>query len=143
MSLLQASEFALNLPDGLKDRTVNILSIAEEGPSDFNIVVTRERPQAGEALDRFAERMQAALLSRLPLFQVLRREVIRVDNQPATLLDYTWQSPEGRMFQRQVILHARGPNLMLVFTGTCRDKLASRWEAMFNELLAGLRLRAP
>lgn len=142
MGIVHATEFLLNLPDGLKDRSIQLFSLTDEGPSEFNIVVARERPRAGEALERFAERAHSALVARLPGFLMERRELIRIDKEPAILVDYTWQSPEGKMFQRQAIVHARGPNLMLLITATCREKLSARWEAMWGDFIAGFRLRA-
>jgi hypothetical protein len=141
MGIFHANEFVVNLPDGLKDKTINAFSLTDDAPSDIAIVVTRERPQSGETIDRFADRSLAALLGRLPMLEVLKKEVIRVDNQPAISLDYTWMSPEGKMFQRHVMVYARLPNLMLIITATCRERMASRWESMFNDFLAGFRLR--
>lgn len=141
MGIVHATEFLLNLPEGLKDKSINIFALSDEGPSELTVVVARERPRAGETLERFAERAQSALVARLPGFLVERREVIRIDKEPAIVVDYTWQSPEGKMFQRQAIVHARGPNLMLLITATCREKLGSRWEAMWGDFIAGFRLR--
>jgi hypothetical protein len=142
MGIFHANDFIVSLPSGLKDKTVHMFSLTDDGPSDLSVVVARERPQSGETLDRFAERILSALLGRLPLLQVLKRETIRLDNQPAVATDYTWQSPQGKMFQRQVVVYAKAPNLMLVITGTCRDRLSGKLEAMFTEFLAGFRLRA-
>lgn len=141
MSIIHATEFVLSLPDSLKDRSINIFSLTDDGPSDFSVVVSRERPQPGETLERFSERALTAMLSRLPLFHVEKREILRVDGQPAIQLDYTWQSKDGKVFQRQVLVHVPRLNVVLLITATCRDKLGSRWESTFAELLAGFRLR--
>lgn len=142
MSIFHGNEFLISLPEVLKDKTVNVFALSDDGPSDFSVVISRERPQAGETLERFTERVTAALISRLPLFHVEKREVIRVDGQPAILLDYTWQSKEGKTFQRLVTVPAKAQGVMLLLTATTREKLGARWEALFEEFLAGFRLRA-
>ncbi|MDI3287315.1 DcrB-related protein [Polyangium sp. 15x6] len=142
MSIYHANDFIVALPDGLRDKTTHIFSLTEEGPSDISIVVARERPKSGETVELFVERLFTLLLSRLPAFRVLKRELLRVDNQPAVSIEYTWTSNEGPMFQRQVVLYAKGPHQMLLLTATCRgDKMASRWSAMFNDFLTNFRLR--
>jgi hypothetical protein len=142
VAIFHANEYVLNLPDGLRDKSVQIFSLTDEGPSEFSVVVTRERPGPGETVERFVERGVASLLSRLPLFRVLEREVVRIDDQPAIVTEYAWQSPEGKACQRQAVVYTKGPNLMIVVTATYRgDSMPAKWKAMFGELLAGFRLR--
>ncbi len=142
MNLYHGNEFIAALPDGLKDKTVHIFSLTDDGPSDLSVVIARDKPKAGETAERFAERILSGLLGRLPLLQVQKRETITVSSVPAVATDYTWQSPEGKMFQRQVILYAKAHHQMLIITATCRgDSMASKWEGMFKELLENFRLR--
>jgi len=142
MSIFHANEYILNLPDGLKDKSLQVFSLTEDGPSEFSVVVTRQRPEGGDTVELFAERVLTALLGRLPNFRVIERELLRLDGEPAVALEYTWLSPEGKMCQKQVITHAKALNLMLVVTATCRgDSLSGKWKAMFGELLAGFRMR--
>lgn len=143
MSIYHGNEFIVALPEGLKDKTVHIFSLTDEGPSELSVVVARERPKAGETVELFAERLASALLGRLPMFRLLERKQVRVDNQPAISTDYTWNSPEGKMFQRQVIVYAKAQNQMLLVTATCRgDKIAAKWEAMFGDFVNNFRLWA-
>lgn len=142
MTIYHANDFIVALPDGLRDKTTHIFSLTDEGPSEVSIVIAKERPKSGETVELFIERLFTLLLSRLPAFRVLKREMLRVDNQPAVSIEYTWASPEGPMFQRQVIVYAKVPHQMLLITATCRgDKIASRWATMFNQFLANFRLR--
>lgn len=141
MAIHHANEFIVALPEQLKDRTIQMFTISEDGPSDFNIVVSRERARVGETLDRFAERLTTALISQMPMFRVLRKEPAQLDNQPAITMDYTWLSREGPMFQRQVIFYVRASNMMIAITGTCRERQAAKWEPLYKEFLANMRLR--
>lgn len=141
----QANEFSTVLPEGLKDKTVNIFSLTDEGPSDLGVVVARDRPVYGETLEAYTERQLTLLQQRLPLFRVLSKGQIEVgadpNKKPALQVDYAWQSGEGQMYQRQVIVHAEAADTMLLFTATCKTRFEPQWEAMFSEMIANLRLK--
>jgi hypothetical protein len=137
----QANEFTTTLPEGLKDKTVHIFSVTEDGPSPLSVIVTRDRPQEGETLDKYAARQTQLLQHRLPLFRVLKKGDAEVDGQPAVQIDYAWQSGEGQMFHRQVMLFAPAAGVMLILTATAKTRLEPQWEAMFSAFVAGLRLR--
>ncbi|MEZ4310311.1 MAG: DcrB-related protein [Polyangiaceae bacterium] len=140
MAVFHANEFLTNLPDGLKDKTVHIFALTEEGPSDLSIVVTRDAKKGGEDLESYVERQLNALAPRLPAFRLLKKDKTTVDKQPAITFDTTWQTADGKMFQRQVTLHTA--KNVLIIAGTCRgDHFKSKWESMFNEFLAGFHLR--
>jgi hypothetical protein len=142
MPTFQANEFSASLPEGLKDKTVNIFSLTDEGPSDLGVVVARERPAQGEQLDGYVERQLKLLQERLPLFRIMAKVAIELDRQPAVQVDYTWQSGETQMFQRQVTVYAAKAGVMLIVSATCKGFLDLKWEAMFGELLADFHLRA-
>lgn len=140
--MFQANEFCAPLPEGLKDKTVNIFSLTDDGPSDLSIVVARDRPVEGEALPAYVDRQLAVLRQRLPLFRIVERSDVELDRRPAVQVDYTWQSGDTQMYQRQVIVHAEGAGVMLLISATCKARLEPTWEAMFDEFLAGFRLRS-
>lgn len=141
----QANEFSTVLPEGLKDKTVNIFSLTDEGPSELGVVIARDRPLHGETLDTYAERQFKLLQQRLPLFRVLGKTMIEVDvepnKRPAVQVDYAWQSGEGPMHQRQVIVFAEAAGVVLLFTATSKTRIEPKWEAVFNEMIVNLRLR--
>lgn len=141
MPTFQANEFSANLPEGLKDKTVNIFSLTDEGPSDLGVVVARERPAQGEQVDDYVERQLKLLQERLPLFRIMSKAAVELDHQPAMQVDYTWQAGETQMFQRQVTVYAPKAEVMLIISATCKGFLDLKWEAMFGELLAELHLR--
>lgn len=142
MNVFHANEFIAVLPEAFKDKTVNIFSLTDEGPSDLGVVVARDNLGKGEDLDAYVARQMQAVAQRLPVYRLLKREDIKIDGQPAMQMDCTWQGPEGKMFQRQVILRAKPAGVMLVISATTRgDRFEARWEAMFNEFLANFRLR--
>lgn len=141
MPTYHANEFTLDLPRDLHDKTVHIFAMAEKGPSDLSLVVARERPAEGEALEAFVERVLATLSVQLPGLVVLERRTVEVDGERALQTDYTWQSTQGKMFQRQVVAPARPHDLMLLITGTCRDQMSPDAEQVMAAFVAGLRFR--
>jgi hypothetical protein len=141
MNIYHANEFVTVLPEGLKDKTVNIFSLTDEGPSELSVVIARDKPQKGEDLDAYAQRQLAMLQQRLSMFRVLRREPATLGGEPAVSVDYTWQSPEGKMFQRQVMVFVKATGGALLLTATSRDQLAPKWEAAFANMLTNFRLR--
>lgn len=143
MSVYHGNEFLCALPDGLKDKTLNIFSLTEEGPSDFSVVITRERNRLGEDLETYVERHLAHLHARLPLFRTLAQKARLLDKAPAIACDFCWQSPEGKMFQRQVIVYSSVHRQVIHITATCKgDDLPPRFETMLEELLQSFRLRS-
>lgn len=142
MTIYHGSDFLVALPSGLKDRTVHVFSLTDEGPSEVSLVVGQERPKVGETVELFAERLAADFFARLPMFRLLARKQIQVDLQPGVTLDFTWNSSEGGMYQRLILVYAKASNRMLVITATCRgDKLAAKHETMVAEFVANFRLR--
>lgn len=140
MTTFQAHEFSAGLPQGLKDKTVNIFSLTDEGPSDFSLVVARDQKIEGETFVAYVARQLALLQQRLPLFRAIRKSDMELGRQAAVQIDYTWQSGETQMFQRQVIVFAPAASVMLLITATCKERLEPRWEAMFSEFLSHFRL---
>ncbi|EYF04712.1 DcrB-related protein [Chondromyces apiculatus] len=140
MTSFQANEFSTRLPEGLKDKTVNVFSLTDDGPSDLSVVVIRDRPLQGEALAVYVERQLGVLQQRLPLFRILHRGEAVLDGEPAVQLDYTWMSGPTAMFQRQVILYAPLSGGVLLVSATCKGRLEPAWEEMFGAFLADFRL---
>lgn len=141
MNVYQASDFAVVLPDGLRDITVHAFSLNEDGPSELGIVVAADRLRRGEDLDTFLDRQLKAIMERMPLTRVLRRADFLLDKQPARVVDCYFHPPEGRVFQRQVVVAPRSGDRVLMPSLTCREKLTPRAEAIFDAFLENLRLR--
>lgn len=140
MSIVHATEFLANVPGALKDKTVNMFTLTDEGPSEFTIVVSRDRYKV-DNLDAYVERQVTVLSARMPLFKVTKHERIVLDKKPALLTDSTYQSPHGKLFQRQVTVYFEPTSHMLLITGLGKDPLKPKWEVLYNEFLTGFRLR--
>lgn len=141
MSVYHAHEFLAVLPGGWKDKTINLFTLTDDGPSELSVVVSRERGRLGEPLERFAEQQIFALMSRLPLFKIHKRADTTLDGAPAVLVDYTWQSPDGKMHMQQVMAVAQTQNVVLVITASSKNELSSRSLAAFQDFLQSFRFR--
>jgi hypothetical protein len=140
MNIFHATEFVLNLPDQLKDKSVNVFALSDDGPSEFGVVIARDKPTGGESLVEYIERQVQILTKRAPLFRILHLDPMVVDKQPALKLDYTWLSEGGMMHQRQVSVMPT-PALILNFTATSKDRISSKWDTAFHDMMSTLRFR--
>jgi hypothetical protein len=142
MNLYHANDFVVGLPDGLKDKSIHVFSLTDEGPSEVGIVVARDHLRSGEDLDGFLDRQLAVIVQRMPLLRLLRREPCVLDGQPARLTECVWFPPEGKTFQRQVaVVSKAAPRDVLLASASCKEALSARAEALFTEFLANFRLR--
>ena len=143
MATFHTNEFVCSLPSELKDRTLNVFALRDDGPSEFNIVVSRDELDASETIEAYIARQLHLLSERVAGVTIVAQARTTVDGEPAILVDFTWAAPEGTMHQRQVTVKVpgEGPSRVVVFTGTTREALSERWEQMMNAVLADVRFR--
>ena len=61
------------LPAQLKDKTMHMFTLADEGPSEFSVVMSHADAQGDDSLVNFADRLVAELGNSLPDFRRKRR----------------------------------------------------------------------
>jgi hypothetical protein len=145
MGIYHANEFQFHLPDALKDKTVHIFSLTDDGPSEFSLIVARDALRTGEDLGSYVLRQRELFGRNLPGFQHLADAEVTLDGRGAIQSDHTWRTPDGKMYQRQIAVispqsPAESPQA-LVITATCKDRISEKWEAVLAETLATLRFR--
>ena len=143
----ELDEATLELPQIFKDKTVHVFALNDDGPNEFNLVVSRAEAQAGDTLDEFAERLSAELKKALPKFQLKRRQEASVDSAPAVELFYQWSNNGIAMQQRQTITlvqaaHAPVPQALMV-AGTCMNAFTEHWHGVYDRVLASVKVRRP
>lgn len=141
MTTYNANEFVCTLPDELKDRTLNVFALRDDGPSDFNLVVSRDELSVGETPEAYIAKQLRMLSERVAGVTIVAQSRVLVDGEPAVLVDFYWSAPEGTMYQRQVTVQVPGSARVVVLTGTTRQPLAGRYEQMMNGVLADLHFR--
>ncbi len=142
MPAFYANEFAATVPDALLDRSVNVFTLAVDGPSELSVVVTRDALRAGEDLAGYIDRQLATLQERLAQLRIRRREPSVVGGVAAERLEFTWQTREGAVTQRQLAAIApRGP--VMTFSATFRGAPAEPHAGTFEAFVASVRFYDP
>lgn len=144
MPLYYANDFTFEIPASLKDKTHHILASADEGPSDFNIVIARSPIDPTETLDTYAEKLLKELAKALSKYRLLARNTIEVAKLPALQIDYQWANEGQQLSQRQVSfiwdMPEHGPRLVQI-TATAQGAFTIEHVETLTNLIATLQLR--
>jgi len=97
-----AIEFALPLE--LKDKTAHVFALSDDGPSEFNVVVSHAAASASDTLNGMAERLINDLERALPKFRLERRREARIGGSPSVELFFGWNNNGIAMQQRQAMV---------------------------------------
>lgn len=136
------NDLSFERPDWLVDRTHHLLSVSEEGPSAFNIVLSRT-PVERETLDEIADRIATELAATIEGFVAGPRQNATVAGRPALILQCEWTQNGQHLYQRQAVLIADTPEgrVLHQITATASGDAKQRHTAAFPAVLASLRLR--
>jgi hypothetical protein len=135
------------LPQRLKDKSMHMFVLRDDGPSEFSIVISHADVQPEETLADFGDRLLKELGRALPRFQLRGMKDCEIGGSPAIELSYSWRKDGNFMHQRQAVVLIEGPTpdsrqAMLV-AGTCLTAFSEEWNAAFDEMLASMALRHP
>jgi hypothetical protein len=144
--LYHVNEFTFDLPQMLKDKSINVFSLSDSEPSDFSLVVTRGPLAEGENITSFTNRQLQHFAKTMPGFELVRQSDTSVSKTaPATFLDFKWTSQGNPVHQWQVAFPAREKaherDLVVMVTGTCRGQFTAEWAAMFESAVSSIELR--
>jgi hypothetical protein len=136
-------DIALEVPGHWDDRSV----IAFSAPSDEekqlvpNVVITREKANAGEDLDAYANRQLVQNAKTVNKFKLLSHSRITLGGAPAVEIDFAWQHEVlGLSLRQRHLIVQRGPFMLsIVLTATEEDYAA--FEKGFEAILATVRVR--
>jgi hypothetical protein len=141
------NEASFKLPVELKDKTVHMFVTADDGPNDFNVVVTRADVESFETLEHFTQRLVNELSESLPAFELLQTLERSFEDAPAIELTYKWNNGGNAMHQRQVITLVVGVSAetkqAIMIAATCPKPFSEHWNKVFNDLLDSVQLRRP
>jgi len=141
------NEAVFKLPPELKDKTVHMFVTADDGPNEFNVVVTRANVEASESINDFVHRLSSELKSSLPAFELLRTSERSLGESLAIELSYRWNNGGIAMHQRQVstlVLSAVDEiKQAIMIAATCPKPFDDHWNKVFDDLLESVQLRHP
>lgn len=142
-----AHHATFSLPTQLRDRTMHMFVLKDDGPSDFSLVVSYADTQGEEDLAEFGDRLVKEMSRALPKFMLRGMRECLLDGSPAVELTYSWRNNGIFMHQRQAIVLVQGREAgsrqAMLLAGTCPNGFSDEWQAAFDNLLASVRLRRP
>ncbi|BES83355.1 hypothetical protein PEC302107_41070 [Pectobacterium araliae] len=126
--MYQMNEGTLAIPAQWRDESLHVFVLPDE---TTNLVVNRTPTEPGQAAETVYEKTLEQFSTHLTGYNEVLSWELTLAGVPAPALEYTWQSPEGKMHQ-VVVMQVRG-NLLLTFTITAAEVLSDARKA---ELLA-------
>lgn len=142
-----ANSATFELPERLKDKTMHMFTLSDDGPSEFSMVISHADTQPGEQLQDFGTRLTTELGRALPRFQLRTMGQRLLDGTPAIELAYSWRNDGNFMHQRQVIGlvqgAAEGSVQAILIAATCLKPFTDEWNATFDQVLDSVKLRRP
>jgi len=142
-----ANHATFDLPAGLKDKTVHMFTLKDDGPSEFSVVISHADVQPEEKLAQFGERLVAELKRALPRFELKTLNERTIDGAPAIELAYSWRNEGNFMHQRQAITLTQGNKpgaiVAMMIAATCLKTFSDEWNAAFDAILDSTKLRRP
>jgi hypothetical protein len=147
MPQYHANSATFELPGRLKDKTMHMFTLSDDGPSDFSMVISHADTQPGEQLQDFGTRLMTELGRALPRFQLRTMTERTLDGTPAIELEYSWRNDGNFMHQRQVVGlvegAAEGSVQAILIAATCLKPFTDEWNAAFDDVLGSVKLRRP
>jgi hypothetical protein len=136
-------DIALDVPDHWDDRSVIAFSAPPDEKKQLvpNVVITREKPNAGEDLDAYANRQLVQNAKTVNKFKLLSHSKIALGGAPAVEIYFEWQHEVlGLSLRQRHLIVQRGPRMVsIVLTATDEDYAG--FEKGFEALLATVRVR--
>lgn len=135
------------LPAQLKDKSMHMFVIRDDGPSEFSVVMSQADIEPEETLAGFGDRLLAEMGRALPRFQLRGMKDTQVGGSPAIELAYNWRKESSFMHQRQAVLLVEGAQpgtrQAMMITATCLAAFSDEWNAAFDSILSSMTLRKP
>ncbi len=141
MPRYRMNEASFEIPSGFRDNTVHVLVEGDVLPSNFSLVVNRDRLGEREELVDFVERQIARLAASVSDFRIIDRAQRPVASAIALEVEFVWAADQGRMCQRQVFVPHDGA--VLILTATTLDAFTDTQRHHLDALLASFAFSSP
>src|SRR5215475_5459432 len=137
------NEADILLPDYWKDTTINAFvlpSSTKAGEAEATFVITRDQESKSERVDHYADAQLVEAAKKLNRYKYIDRQSIRISNQPAVPVEYTWVTRDRiEVKQRQAYVMYR--RSFRIFTLTVRTSEFQVHETTWENASASVRLR--
>ncbi len=133
------------LPAQLKDKTMHMFTLNDNGPSAFSVVISHAEAQPEDTLEDFSKRLVQELEKALPKFLLANSRARLIDGAEAVELAYSWRSEGNFLHQRQVITlmppSQAGAIQAMLIGATCLRAFNQEWNDAFDGILDSMQLR--
>jgi len=122
----------ISVPNSWVDDTLTVLKAPDH--EGHNLVLSREPLPRGIDQGHHLEAQRKVIAGALDEFQESGRQTVVICHEPCLLLEYSWQSPEGPMFQANLMRVVGQTVLSFTFTSGRPFSAAQRED--IREILA-------
>lgn len=91
------NEGTIELPNQWQDQSMNVFVLPDE--SGINLVINRTPVPTGLSEEEYYQQVIHQFQHNLKNYREIAQEIISLDDKPAYLLEYQWQTSEGLMYQ--------------------------------------------
>jgi hypothetical protein len=144
MSLHYTNELVFDLPEPLIDKTHHIFTLTEEGPSEFNLVINHHAIEQDESLQSYGSKLSAEMEKSLPQYQLQSSGDMKVADQDALWLIYSWVQHNQKLHQAQAnffLDKGPGKRQLIQITATTLGGFTDEWKRTFETFLASVKPR--
>ncbi|MGC7561041.1 DUF1795 domain-containing protein [Pasteurella sp. PK-2025] len=133
----QFNEGTISLPTTWQDQSMNVFILPDE--SGINLVINRVAVPTGMEEDEYYEQVFHQFEHNLKKYRQISKEVVELDEHPAHLLEYQWQTPEGVMYQCTVLQIRQG--ILLTFTYTANKAFTPKQRQAMLEVIYSFKAK--
>lgn len=140
MPRFENQDLSFDYPRDWEDRSVVAFAAPSSAgkPTATNIVVTRDKLGDEEDVKRYADRQLVEMARRLDGFQLIARNEMSVDGEPAVDVKFGWRGSAGPLVQRLTMV-AKDRRVLNV-TCTAAKKDAPEFGPIFDRVVASIKL---
>lgn len=143
MPVFRFNEGEMKISKGWEDRTVNGLSFpagSKQPTASFAITRDVQKP-ADQALSSYVDKQLVALAKSCARFDLVNRETLEVDGEPAERLDFTWRTPDGVVVQQQQTIFILPTGVAMTLTATAPRNKFKDHAARFQSFVETFHFR--
>lgn len=121
---------------------MNLLTLSDNGGSEFTFVVSRASAQADDKVHTLAARKTRELETTLTDFHLESSQMLEVDGYPAVELFYQFENDNHIIFQRQTIILLDDPatgKKVVSYIGTCPGEFSEDHQKQYQQIIQSIK----
>lgn len=132
----------IEVPQNWEDKTVVALSFptGAKQPS-ATMTITRE-PAKEASLATYIDKQLVNMVKTFPRYELLKREEVMVDHQPAIQLEFIWRTPDNIFVHQQQTILLTPQKVVLTFTATTQKGKFKEHEKTFQSFIQSFRIQS-